>query len=204
MYRPRYKTRKHRVRTRSPQRRQGHGNAEIVKLLELVGIPDPERRIKDYPFQLSGGMQHRVMIAMALSCSPELASVPRLNSPRNVAPRATEGLPPNLAQLPHGARSPALLVRLDQCHQEEPQLKPVSEGHYRSCFYDEQAGEGDGMSKGSNVEHPRKRSSTTPLPPGCCAAPWATSRRLSRSIARFTTQVRNSGGTAVLVRRSSP
>ena len=137
MYRPRYKTRKHRVRTRSPQRRQGHGNAEIVKLLELVGIPDPERRIKDYPFQLSGGMQHRVMIAMALSCSPELASVPRLNSPRNVAPRATEGLPPNLAQLPHGCSfSPRCSFAMDQCHQEEPQLKPVSEGHYRSCFYD--------------------------------------------------------------------
>jgi len=46
--------------------------AESAKLLNLVGIPDPERRIKDYPHQFSGGMQQRIMIAMALSCNPAL------------------------------------------------------------------------------------------------------------------------------------
>ena len=191
--------------------------AESVKLLELVGIPDPERRIKDYPFQFSGGMQQRVMIAMALSCSPELliadepttsldvtvqaqlleiiadlreqldmagiiithnlglvaryvdrvnvmyagklvesgttdaifaepkhpytiglmASVPRLDSPRRVAPRVIEGLPPNLAHLPDGCSfSPRCSYTMDRCREEEPQLEPVSEGHHRSCFYD--------------------------------------------------------------------
>ena len=45
---------------------------ESIKLLQLVGIPDPERRIKDHPHQFSGGMQQRIMIAMALSCDPEL------------------------------------------------------------------------------------------------------------------------------------
>lgn len=191
--------------------------AESVKLLELVGIPDPDRRIKDYPFQFSGGMQQRVMIAIALSCSPELliadepttsldvtvqaqlleiiadlrvrldmagviithnlglvaryvdrvhvmyagklveagttetifaepkhpytiglmASVPRLDSPRKVAPRAIEGLPPNLAHLPDGCSfSPRCSWAMDQCHEEAPQLEAVSEGHYRSCFYD--------------------------------------------------------------------
>ena len=191
--------------------------AESVKLLELVGIPDPDRRIKDYPFQFSGGMQQRVMIAIALSCSPELliadepttsldvtvqaqlleiiadlrvrldmagviithnlglvaryvdrvnvmyagklveagttetifaepkhpytiglmASVPRLDSPRKVAPRAIEGLPPNLAHLPDGCSfSPRCSYAMDQCHEEAPQLEAVSEGHYRSCFYD--------------------------------------------------------------------
>ena len=46
--------------------------AESIKLLQLVGIPDPEQRIKDHPHQFSGGMQQRIMIAMALSCNPEL------------------------------------------------------------------------------------------------------------------------------------
>jgi len=47
-------------------------NAEVIRLLKLVGIPAPESRIKDYPFQMSGGMQQRVMIAMALASEPKL------------------------------------------------------------------------------------------------------------------------------------
>src|ERR1043166_1827517 len=47
-------------------------DAEVIRLLKLVGIPAPESRIKDYPFQMSGGMQQRVMIAMALASEPKL------------------------------------------------------------------------------------------------------------------------------------
>jgi len=47
-------------------------DAEIVRWLDLVGIVDSEKRMRDYPHQLSGGMQQRAMIAMALSCQPDL------------------------------------------------------------------------------------------------------------------------------------
>ena len=62
--------------TETLQLHKGMGKAESrregVDLLSRVGIPDPEQRIKQYPHQFSGGMRQRVMIAMALSCSPRL------------------------------------------------------------------------------------------------------------------------------------
>lgn len=44
----------------------------VIRLLERVGIPEPELRLKDYPHQFSGGMRQRVMVAMAVACRPKL------------------------------------------------------------------------------------------------------------------------------------
>lgn len=59
------------IRLHRPMSRT-EAKTEAVRLLRIVKLPDPEKRIHDYPHQLSGGMCQRAMIAMALSCRPKL------------------------------------------------------------------------------------------------------------------------------------
>jgi peptide/nickel transport system ATP-binding protein len=59
------------LRAHQPLTRR-EGLARAVELLDQVGVPDASRRVNDYPHQLSGGQRQRVMIAMALSCRPEI------------------------------------------------------------------------------------------------------------------------------------
>jgi peptide/nickel transport system ATP-binding protein len=59
------------IRLHTPASRK-EARERAIELLRMVGVPRPERRIDEYPFQLSGGLRQRVMVAMALACDPRV------------------------------------------------------------------------------------------------------------------------------------
>ncbi len=59
------------IRLHTPRNR-AQAAARALEMLELVGVNEPRKRLKQYPYQLSGGMRQRVMIAMALACEPDI------------------------------------------------------------------------------------------------------------------------------------
>ena len=188
-----------------------------VELLEIVGIPDARRRLKDFPHQFSGGMRQRVMIAIALACDPKvliadepttaldvtiqaqilelvkdlrqklgmaiiwithdlgviagiadrvmvmyggqvveqgpvrdlfadpahpytralLKTMPKLHGTRDEKLRVIEGQPPMLGRQPTSCPFRDRCAHaFDRCAQENPQRRPIGEGHDVACHWD--------------------------------------------------------------------
>ena len=125
-----------------------------VEMMRLVGIPSAEKRVRDYPHQMSGGMRQRVMIGMALSCNPKLliADEPTTALDVTVQAQILELMKDLREQLGHG--DPADHPRPRRRRRDGGRGR----GHVRRQDRRARAGEGD-----------LRDARSTPTPRRCCA-----------------------------------
>jgi oligopeptide/dipeptide ABC transporter ATP-binding protein len=166
---------------------KGQARRRAIELLGAVGIPKPETRVDDYPHQFSGGMRQRVMIAMALSCNPDLLIADEPTTALDVTIQAQ--ILELIAHLKDEFRSAVVVITHDMGVvadiADRVQVmyagRVVEQGDKRQVFYDPQHPYTWGLLGSiARLDRPRARRLTAikgqppsliSLPPGCNFAP---------------------------------